>query len=135
MYAMIAIGSMKNLCLILTEELQCATGQPTSQKCVTNYIYIYIPHRRNEEQSPAAAAASHQTALPLLPLLALPLPALPLPAAPPLTALPLPTLPLGAPTASPLPPAAGASSLFEKKLRLEMRVIKGKERSSKRKSG
>ena len=92
-------------------------------------LYIYIPHRRNEELSPAAAAASHQTALPLLPLLALPLPALPLPAAPPLTALPLPalplpTLPLGAPTASPLPPAAGASSLLEKKLRMEMRVLK-----------
>ena len=92
-------------------------------------LYIYIPHRRNEEQSPAAAAASHQTALPLLPLLALPLPALPLPAAPPLTALPLPALPLpplplGAPTGSPLPPAAGASSLLEKKLRLEMRVLK-----------
>ena len=98
-------------------------------------LYIYIPHRRNEEQSPAAAAASHQTALPLLPLLALPLPAVPpltarpLPAAPPLTALPLPALPLptltlGAPTGSPLPPAAGASSLLEKKLRLEMRVLK-----------
>ena len=108
--------------------------------CDKLYIYIYIPHRRNEEQSPAAAAASHQTALPLLPLLALPLPALPLPAAPPLTArplpaappltalplpaLPLPTLPLGAPTGSPLPPAAGASSLLEKKLRMEMRVLK-----------
>ena len=90
-------------------------------------LYIYIPHRRNEDQSPAAAA--HHTALPLLPLLALPLPALPLPAAPPLTALPLPALPLpplplGAPTASPLPPAAGASSLLEKKLRMEMRVLK-----------
>ena len=33
-------------------------------------LYIYIPHRRNEDQSPAAA--SHHTALPLLPLLALP---------------------------------------------------------------
>ncbi|CAB1437297.1 unnamed protein product, partial [Pleuronectes platessa] len=55
---------------------------------------------RNEDESPAAA--SHHTALPLLPLLALPLPALPLPAAPPLTALPLPAAPPL--TALPLPP-------------------------------
>ena len=31
----------KPFCLIFTEELQCATVQPTSQKCVSNYVYIF----------------------------------------------------------------------------------------------